>query len=73
MRLQRLQSSPRFFLSDGGLETYLIFEKGFELPCFSAAVLLDTEKGREELTNYFTRFVEIAKSTGRGFIVDAPT
>ena len=73
MRLQRLQSSPRFFLSDGGLETYLIFEKGFELPCFSAAVLLDTEQGREELTNYFTRFVEIAKSTGRGFILDAPT
>ena len=73
MRLQSLQSSPRFFLSDGGLETYLIFEKGFELPCFSAAVLLDTEKGREELTNYFTRFVEIAKSTGRGFILDAPT
>lgn len=73
MRLQRLQSSPRFFLSDGGLETYLIFEKGFELPCFSAAVLLDTEQGREELTSYFTRFVEIAKSTGRGFILDAPT
>lgn len=73
MRLQRLQSSPRFFLSDGGLETYLIFEKGYELPCFSAAVLLDTEQGREELTTYFTRFVEIAKSTGRGFIIDAPT
>ena len=73
MRLQRLQSSPRFFLSDGGLETYLIFEKGYELPCFSAAVLLDTEEGREELTNYFTRFVEIAKASRRGFIMDAPT
>lgn len=73
MRLQKLNSSPRFFLSDGGLETNLIFEKGYELPCFSAAALLDTEEGREELTNYFMRFVEIAKSTGRGFIIDAPT
>ena len=42
MSLQHLTDASRFFLSDGGLETYMIFEKGFDLPCFSAAALLDT-------------------------------
>ena len=73
MRIQQLIKARRFVLSDGGLETYLIFEKGYDLPCFSAAVLLDTEEGRHDLTAYFERFISIAKSTGRGFILDAPT
>lgn len=73
MRFQKLQEANRFFISDGGLETYLIFEKGYDLPCFSAAVLLESEQGRRDLAAYFTRFIEIAKATGRGFILDAPT
>lgn len=73
MRIQELTKTRRFFLSDGGLETYMIFEKGYELPCFSAAVLLDNEQGRADLTAYMERFISIAKSTGRGFILDAPT
>ena len=73
MRIQRLNQTKRFFLSDGGLETFLIFDKGYDLPCFSAAVLLDTEQGRSDLTAYFERFIGIAKATGRGFIMDAPT
>ncbi len=73
MRIQKLSETRRFYLSDGGLETFLIFEKGYDLPCFSAAVLLDTEQGRADLTAYFERFIEIAKASGRGFILDAPT
>lgn len=73
MRIQHLTGTRRFFLSDGGLETFLIFDKGYDLPCFSAAVLLDTEEGRADLTAYFERFIGIAKSTGRGFVLDAPT
>ena len=73
MRIQRLTETRRFFLSDGGLETFLIFDKGYDLPCFSAAVLLDTEQGRADLRAYFERFIGIAKFTGRGFILDAPT
>ena len=53
MRIQRLTETRRFFLSDGGLETFLIFEKGYDLPCFSAAVLLDTEQGRGRLARLF--------------------
>ena len=73
MRIQTLKETRRFFLSDGGLETFLIFEKGYDLPCFSAAVLLDTEQGRADLRAYFERFIDIAKASGRGFILDAPT
>ena len=73
MRIQTLKETQRFFLSDGGLETFLIFEKGYDLPCFSAAVLLDTDQGRADLRAYFERFIDIAKSSGRGFILDAPT
>ena len=73
MRIQTLKETGRFFLSDGGLETFMVFDKGHDLPCFSAAVLLDTEKGRADLAAYFERFIGIAKETGRGFILDAPT
>ena len=73
MRIQTFKDTRRFFLCDGGLETFLIFEKGYDLPCFSAAVLLDTAQGRADLRAYFERFIDIAKASGRGFILDAPT
>ena len=73
MRIEQLKDTRRFFLSDGGLETVMTFDKGYDLPCFSAAVLLDSEQGRADLTAYFERFIGIARETGRGFILDAPT
>ena len=73
MRIQHLTNTKRFFLSDGGLETYMIFDREYELPCFSAAVLLDSEAGRRDLTEYFERFLDIARQSGRGFVMDAPT
>ena len=73
MRIQQLTETRRFFLSDGGLETYMIFDKGYDLPCFSAAVLLDSEQGRADLAAYFERFISIALQNGRGFVMDAPT
>ncbi len=73
MRIQQLIDTRRFFLSDGGLETFLIFDKGYDLPCFSAAVLLDTAQGRADLKAYFEKFIGIARQSGRGFVMDAPT
>ncbi|WP_422040830.1 homocysteine S-methyltransferase family protein [Roseibium sp.] len=73
MRIHDLVHAERFYLSDGGLETYLIFDKGYELPCFSAAVLLDSERGRRDLAEYYERFLQIARQSGRGFVLDAPT
>ena len=34
------------FLTDGGMETTLIFHEGIDLPHFAAFVLLDSPEGR---------------------------
>jgi len=73
MRIEKLIRAKKFFLTDGGLETYMIFKKGHDLPCFSAAVLLETEKGRRDLTDYFETYLDLARASGRGFLLDAPT
>ncbi len=51
----------------------MIFDKGYDLPCFSAAALLDSEQGRRDLTEYFEQFIDIARQSNRGFVLDAPT
>jgi S-methylmethionine-dependent homocysteine/selenocysteine methylase len=37
------------FITDGGMETTLIFENGLELPHFASFVLLDDPQGLEAL------------------------
>ena len=54
------QLGDRVFLTDGGIETSLIYRQGCELPEFAAFVLLGTEKGRRALRDYFLPYVEIA-------------
>jgi S-methylmethionine-dependent homocysteine/selenocysteine methylase len=61
------------FLTDGGLETTLVFHEGWDLPCFAAFVLLDSERGRKALRDYFDRYVPMAIAAGAGFILEAPT
>ncbi|CDZ55779.1 homocysteine S-methyltransferase family protein [Neorhizobium galegae] len=61
------------FLSDGGLETTLVFHRGLDLPAFAAFPLLDDAKGREELTEYYEAYLAIARERGLGFILDTPT
>lgn len=61
------------FLTDGGLETTLVFHRGIDLPAFAAFPLLDDGKGREELTEYYETYLAIARERGLGFILDTPT
>jgi homocysteine S-methyltransferase len=67
------QLSGRTFITDGGMETTLIFHVGFELPQFASFVLLDDELGVQALTNYYLQYVEIAREQGVGIILDTPT
>ena len=54
---QRLpQLDEGLFLTDGGIETFLIFERDLDLPEFAAFVLLADETGRSELRDYFRPF-----------------
>lgn len=61
------------FLSDGGLETTLVFHRGIDLPHFAAFPLLDEDGGRQALTDYFDAYLGLARARGLGFILDTPT
>jgi S-methylmethionine-dependent homocysteine/selenocysteine methylase len=67
------QLADKLFLSDGGIETSLVFLDGIDLPYFAAFDLLKSEKGRESLRKYYTPYLELAKSRGVGFILESPT
>jgi S-methylmethionine-dependent homocysteine/selenocysteine methylase len=60
-------------LSDGGLETTLIFRRGVDLPHFAAFGLLADEPGREHLRRYFAPYLALARERGMGFVLDTPT
>ncbi len=61
------------FLTDGGLETMLIFQEGLELPEFASFDILRTVKGKELLKEYYVRYLSIAWQGGYGFVLDSPT
>jgi homocysteine S-methyltransferase len=68
------QQDGGWFLTDGGIETVLIFQDGIALPEFSAFVLLESDHGRAALRRYFRRYLELAARTpGAGFILESPT
>lgn len=65
--------SHRGWLTEGGLETDLIFLQGIDLPEFAAFPLLDRPGGVRALTEYFRRFASIAAAAGLGAMVETPT
>jgi S-methylmethionine-dependent homocysteine/selenocysteine methylase len=67
------QSNGQLFLADGGLETTLIFHEGWELPMFEAFTLLESERGRTAIRNYYDRYIPLALERGMGFVLDSPT
>lgn len=72
-RKQLPQLGQQLFLTDGGLETTLIFEQGYDLPCFASFVLIETEAGQQALRDYYERYARIALHRHCGFILEAPT
>ena len=71
---QRLpQLEDEVFLTDGGIETTLIYHHGLELPEFAAFVLLDDEHGREELRRYFRPYLDIAADAHLGIVLETAT
>ena len=72
-RSQSLFDSGKKFLTDGGLETYMVFDKQQELPCFAAISLMDSEIGQKLLRDYCRKYLDIARNKGVGFILGTPT
>lgn len=67
------QLNDELFLTDGGIETTLIFHDGFDLPSFAAFDLLKNEAGREGLRDYYRPYVQIAKELNLGFVLESAT
>src|SRR3954447_25442651 len=60
-------------ITDGGLETTLIFREGIDLPHFAAFHILGDDAGVEALRAYFRRYLDIAAEHGAGFVLDTAT
>ena len=64
---------PARHVTDGGLETDLIFLRGFDLPEFASFPLLDSEEGRAALSAYYLAYADIAVRAGAPLLLEAPT
>ncbi len=61
------------FLADGGLETWMIFHEGLDLPQFASFTLLDHPTGRSALARYFGKYRDAANDNGMAFMLDTAT
>jgi len=61
------------FLTDGGIETTLIFHDGLELPDFAAYALLSRTEGEAALQKYFRAYAGLARRFGVGVILESAT
>jgi len=73
MRTDDILRGDRPYLTDGGLETTLVFHDGVDLPDFAAFVLMGDAHGRARLRDYYRLYAGIAAERGYGFVFEAPT
>ena len=74
MRMTTLpQADGSVFLTDGGLETDLIFHHGVDLPEFASFVLHEDGAGETLLRNYYGDYLRIAADSGLGLVLETAT
>ena len=61
------------FVTDGGLETDLIYRRGIDLREFAAYPLLRTELGRAQLAAYYEGYATIAARARAGLLLETAT
>jgi len=61
------------FITDGGIETALIFLREIDLPLFAAFPLVATNEGVAQLKAYYQPYIDLAIANRAGFILDTPT
>lgn len=72
-KFDRLIAADRPYLTDGGFETWLFFQQGFEAPEFAAITLMDDEAARQAMRRYFEEFLAMAQRARTGFVLDTNT
>ena len=61
------------YLTDAGLESFLVFHRGVELNHFAAFELLNDEKGLQELRDYYVHYLDLAVQYDYHFVAETPT
>jgi len=67
------QLSGEFFLTDAGLETDLIFNRGIDIREFAAHTLLPDSVGRTAVASYLRGFLALANDCDAGLVLDSQT
>jgi S-methylmethionine-dependent homocysteine/selenocysteine methylase len=67
------QLEGELYITDGGMETTLIFHHGVDLPHFASFDLLKDAAGRQLLRDYYASYVSLARELGVGLLLDTPT
>jgi homocysteine S-methyltransferase len=67
------QSGNKLFLTDGGIETTLIYLKGLDLPHFAAFDLLKDARTAAILREYYVPYAKIARQNGVGLVLESAT
>jgi S-methylmethionine-dependent homocysteine/selenocysteine methylase len=67
------QLADRVFITDGGLETTLIFDEGVDLPHFAAFDLFARTEGEAILDRYFARYAQLARAHEVGAVLESAT
>lgn len=68
-----LPQLERLFLTDAGLETDILFNRGIDLPHFASITLLQTGEGRQALEEYYRGFLELARRMATGLVLESAT
>lgn len=61
------------YLSDGGLETTLVFQHKLDLPYFAAFNLMRSPQMQQHLESYYRSYLEIYRKNNAGFVLETPT
>src|SRR5690606_11761556 len=67
------QLGGQLFLTDGGIETTLLYHDGIDLACFAAIDMFRKPGGRAHLERYFEGYLAIAREAGTGFVIESAT
>ncbi len=73
MAIASLPQLERLFLTDAGLETDILFNRGIDLPHFASITLLQSGDGRRALKDYYRGFLELALRMGTGLVLESAT
>jgi homocysteine S-methyltransferase len=73
MAISSLPQLDRFFLTDAGLETDILFNKGIDLPYFSSVTLFTSDASLDVLDAYYRDFLDLARRMGTGLVLESAT